>query len=376
MLTPDGCQQRLARLLERIRGEADALVIHRPEHLLYLANFFPRPNSLNLSSTSFLYVDKAGESTLYIDNWLADAIRETDEGAVEHVEADDWYDCVGPAKPRSAVTAQRVIDRIARDRVETLAAEVHSVPASIGRTVKQVRDVDADLREFRQVKDGDELRAIGRGIRTAETMHAASREFLRPGMTELEYYSQLVQRATLTAGAPFVMMCDIASGDRAAKGGGAPTERVMQNGELVILDLFPYVEGYRGDITNSLVVGGAPSAEQNDLFAAVRSGLEAAESTLGPGRPVRDVYEAVDAAFEAAMPGRKLVHHAGHAIGLGHPEAPEIVPRSDAELRAGMVITLEPGLYDAPTGGIRVEHDYLITADGYERLSGHELGLA
>ena len=77
-----------------------------------------------------------------------------------------------------------------------------------------------------------------------------------------------------------------------------------------------------------------------------------------------------------AAEGEELVHHAGHAIGLGHPEAPELVLESDRTIESGMVLTLEPGIYGKPTGGIRLEHDYLITDDGFERLSNHELGLA
>ena len=82
----------------------------------------------------------------------------------------------------------------------------------------------------------------------------------------------------------------------------------------------------------------------------------------------------VDQFFAAG--GEELVHHAGHAIGLGHPEAPELVLESDRVIESGMVLTLEPGVYGRPSGGVRLEHDYLITEDGFERLSNHELGLA
>ena len=150
----------------------------------------------------------------------------------------------------------------------------------------------------------------------------------------------------------------------------------MEKGELVILDIFPLVEGYRGDITNTLVVGAQPTTEQQELFDTVHSGLEAGASLLHPGTPVKEVYRAIDETFHRSDPARSLIHHAGHAIGLGHPEAPEIVPESDAVLAEGMVITLEPGLYGVPSGGIRLEHDYLITKDGAERLSEHSLGLA
>ena len=68
-------------------------------------------------------------------------------------------------------------------------------------------------------------------------------------------------------------------------------------------------------------------------------------------------------------------HHAGHGLGLMHPEAPYLVRHSDETLLAYDVVTLEPGLYVPKVGGIRIEHDYLITELGFERLSNHEIAL-
>ena len=70
-----------------------------------------------------------------------------------------------------------------------------------------------------------------------------------------------------------------------------------------------------------------------------------------------------------------LPHHAGHGLGLGHPEPPILVPESDDVLLPGDVVTLEPGSYIDGVGGVRVEHNYVITADGCRRLSNHQLRL-
>lgn len=266
--------------------------------------------------------------------------------------------------------------RLAALGVARLGCELSYLPAIVASTVPVLVDIESTIRALRELKDADELEAITSGIRTAAAVHAHSRELLRAGLTELEYYASLVERATVAAGEPFVMMCDLVSGSRTIRGSGGPSERVMTHGDLVILDTFPYVGGYRGDIANTLVVGGRPTSEQEDRFRLVLEALSGAERLLRPGTPVREIFKAIDTCFRASGPGRRLVHHAGHAIGLGHPEAPELVPESDRTLEAGMVITLEPGLYEAPLGGVRVEHDYLITPQGYERLSNHRLGLA
>ena len=99
------------------------------------------------------------------------------------------------------------------------------------------------------------------------------------------------------------------------------------------------------------------------------------EATLRAGAKARDVFDAVEKPIRDAGMADRFAHHAGHGIGLAHPEPPILVPESDDILMAGDVITLEPGLYVEGIGGIRIEHNYLITATGYERLSQHSISL-
>lgn len=371
MLTLDGCRTRLQRLRDRLDNPWDALIIHRPEHLLYFANVFPSPSTINVHSSSFLLVEREGPVTLYTDNWIA----ETAEAAVDKIAVTTWYDMKHAAQPRAHAVASALCERLRGLNVGLLGAELSHLPVQVAAPADSVVDIEPTIQALREIKDPDEIAAIQRGIRTAEAFHAASRHSLRAGKTELEYYGELLGPATVAAGAPMSMMCDLASGQRAAQGGGGPTPRVLQEGELVILDIFPYVEGYRGDITNTLVVGGEPSSEQQELFEVVLAAQQAGEALLKSGTGVGDVFRAMSDTIErAGHPA--LSHHGGHAIGLGHPEAPEIVPESDRLLEEGMVITLEPGVYKQPTGGIRLEHNYLIRAEGFDRLSNHRLGLS
>ena len=368
MLTPAGCRGRVARLRAALDARLEAAIICRPEHLLYFANLYPHPNSLNLHSQSFLLVRREGSTTLFIDNWMAGSA----EPVADEIIVVDWYTGKEPARDRYHTVQSAVASRLAGLRV--LGAETAVFPTPLGRAVEELVDIGPLINGLREVKDPDELAVIGLGIQTAEAVHAASRELLRPGLREIDYYAALVERATRAAERPFVMMCDLVSGERSASGGGPPTTRIMQSGELVILDFFPYVEGYRGDITNTLVVGGEPRSEQSEAFERAEAALRAGEAELRPGAPVAGIFAAMDATLRERPPW-SLNHHGGHGLGLGHPEPPHIVPRSDRTLQAGMVITLEPGVYDPSFGGVRLEHDYLITPTGFERLSSHRLGL-
>ena len=87
------------------------------------------------------------------------------------------------------------------------------------------------------------------------------------------------------------------------------------------------------------------------------------------------MYGAVRDVFERAGVAEHFPHHAGHGLGLTHPEAPFFVRQADEALLAGDVVTLEPGLYVPGLGGIRIEHNYLVTAQGFDRLSNHTIAL-
>ena len=150
---------------------------------------------------------------------------------------------------------------------------------------------------------------------------------------------------------------------------------MLEPGDLFILDFSVVIGGYRSDFTNTLVVGRSPTADQQRLYDLCRAAMAAGEKELRAGRPCRTVYDAVRDVFDRAGVAEHFPHHAGHGLGLTHPEAPYLVREADEELWAGDVVTLEPGLYISGVGGLRIENNYLVTEQGYERLSNHTIAL-
>jgi Xaa-Pro dipeptidase len=144
---------------------------------------------------------------------------------------------------------------------------------------------------------------------------------------------------------------------------------------MFILDYSVVIGGYRSDFTNTLVVGKEPNADQKRMYDLCIQAMSAGEKELRAGVSCLAVYEAVRGAFERAGVAQYFPHHAGHGLGLSHPEAPYLVRNATETLMAGDVVTLEPGLYIPQRGGIRIEHNYLVTEAGYERLSNHTIAL-
>jgi Xaa-Pro aminopeptidase len=194
-------------------------------------------------------------------------------------------------------------------------------------------------------------------------------------MTELDVYAGVCGACCAAAGMPVIVYGDFAVSPGPTRRGGPPTARVLQSGDMLILDFSVVVHGYRGDFTNTLVVGGKPTAAQRTLYDSCRAAMLAGENMLRAGTPCQDVYDATRQAFAERGQAEHFPHHAGHGLGLSHPEAPFIVRHSTETLLPGDVVTLEPGLYVPGVGGIRIEHNYLITDAGFKQLSQHVIAL-
>jgi Xaa-Pro aminopeptidase len=246
--------------------------------------------------------------------------------------------------------------------------------ASAACTTDQI-SLGSLLRRLRRKKEPDEIELLRCAIRAGEAGQRRGRELIRPGISEFALYREIQSAAQEELGSPAVVYGDFraASPDR-PRAGGLPTEYVLQEGDTFISDFSVVVSGYRGDFTATMAVG-APTKGHQGLLKLCRAALASGEEALNPGASAREVYRAVAAPFVAAGRPEVFPHHAGHGMGLGHPEAPAFVPGSDEILDAGEVVTLEPGAYVEGIGGVRIEHNYLINRNGCERLSHHNVEL-
>ena len=131
----------------------------------------------------------------------------------------------------------------------------------------------------------------------------------------------------------------------------------------------PRPAAYWGDSCATFVVGGEGSPGLREAHRRSREALARAVELVRPGARAGDI----DAAIRSAL---DYPHHTGHGLGTGYHEEPRIVPESDTVLEPGMVVALEPGVYDGDAGeGVRVEQIVVVTGNGCEVLSGHDLDL-
>jgi hypothetical protein len=363
MLTAEGCLQRRRRLWERLdpKPEGDHLRLGDPIHLAYLANFHVDPFSLGAGFGGYLLVRRDGHAKLIHDNRLPASVQ---QAHAEERTVVPWYDGQSPGRgPRQLALLESVNPAHAGLRIHDRPGDPYA--ATLVHT----------LADMRRQKDADEVALLRRCMRATEAGHAWAREHVRPGLTELDVYCGVSAACTKAAGQAVIVYGDFAVSPGPERRGGPPTERVLEPGDMLILDFSVVIAGYRSDFTNTLVVGREPTADQQRLYDLCVAAMAAGERELRADRECRTVYGAVREVFERAGVAQHFPHHAGHGLGLTHPEAPYFVRHADESLLAGDVVTLEPGLYVAGAGGIRIEHNYLVTAAGYERLSNHTIAL-
>ena len=383
MLTREGCLSRRARLWNVVPKDVEWLLIADPRHVKYLANFWIPAFSFSGGERALLLLERDGKASLLGDNFaLKSGIGDPLE--VEKI-AETWYDHQHSVENRDHVlfkAVQQVAGKL-RGRKGAIEAEWLPVGAlnAIGAGNVELAPVELGtlLRTLRRRKDPDEIALLEQCMRATDVGQAWARKNIKAGMTELDVYRG-VQSATLeAAGRVGIIYGDFrVSSATVPKAGGLPTQHVLENGELFVLDYSLSLEGYRSDFTNVIAIG-TPSAQQREVFAVCQAAMAAGEKVFKAGARAADVYHAASAQYVsssfAAQGYNKLSHHAGHGIGLAHPEPPILVPQSEDILEAGDVVTLEPGLYVTGVGGVRIEHNYLITETGYRRLSNHVIAL-
>lgn len=223
---------------------------------------------------------------------------------------------------------------------------------------------------LRTVKDSGEIDALRMACAAADRALADLVEHsgVRAGWSERQVAREL-ENLMLDHGSQGVAFPSIvAAGENSAIPHHQPTEAVLRAGDFVKLDFGAIVDGYHSDMTRMLVVG-QPAAWQRDLYNLVLTAQAAGRQAAVAGAKVSDVDEAARGVIDRAGYGDEFAHGLGHGVGLDIHEAPSIAKTGAGTLSAGMTVTVEPGVYLAGRGGVRIEDTLVVTGDGSEVLT-------
>ncbi len=241
----------------------------------------------------------------------------------------------------------------------------------LGKRGKAVawQDVTPLFCQARLVKSEEEVLALKQSAAVAREAMEYAKTILHPGKTELDLVAELeyFMRRKGSEGVPFTMKA--LAGENAARTINLPGRRRIRRGDVVLLDFGAVAGHYASDWTRSFAVGEA-SPRLTELYRLVWQIERECIARVRPGVNLKDLMECAGDMLKGHPLKPFFNPYLGHSIGLNSQEWPSIVPGADMELQENMVITIEPGIYVPGLGGVRIEDEVWVTADGHEILTG------
>ena len=224
------------------------------------------------------------------------------------------------------------------------------------------------VERLRMIKDRDEIAATRRACRLARRAFDAVRAGLTPAMTELQVAAELEYQARRLGGKGLSFPPIVGVGPRSALPHGTPSDRQIGASDFLLIDWGVNEGLYVSDLTRILATAKI-SPKLRKLYSVVLKAQLAGIRAIKPGVTCEAVDRAARRIIEKAGYGKAFGHGLGHGTGLEIHEAPRLAKGQDAQLKTGMIVTVEPGIYFPKWGGIRIEDDVLVTRSGHEVLS-------
>jgi Xaa-Pro aminopeptidase len=336
----------------------DGILLTHPPDLAYLTNF-TGDDSVGLITekdfilvTDFRYREQAEQEA----GWLKQVLR---EGKMSEAVAHTLFN----AK----------VKRIGFEANFTTFGQVHAIDKAVqameGAKPVELVPLEDVMTTIRKVKDDNEVDLIRKSVGVAEEAFEAIRSEIKEGLTENYLAGLLVfelrSRGATNSSFPVI----VAAGANSSLPHYRPGESLIQRDQPLLIDWGALYKGYCSDLTRTLMVGRVNS-KIKQIYKVVFEAQQAAIAFLRPGVTTRQADQVARDVIDRAGFGKEFGHGLGHGIGREIHELPSMRKiGGEEELRPGMVVTVEPGIYLPGEGGVRIEDDVLITHSGCEVLS-------
>ena len=337
-------------------GLPGPLVTHLPD-VRYLCGF--TGSNAALALTRF-------KARLFTDGrYTAQAAEET-HGAQVEIAA-------GPAILAAVqwIAAQPAVNQVGFDPAHTTVAELARYKASLPRRLRRSLlrpHAEPIVESLRLVKDDVEMAILREAALTGCRLFDHVLGILRPGMPEIEVAAELEHQARLLGAEGMSFETIVATGERSALPHGRASANPLPRRGFVTMDFGIIHKGYCSDMTRTVFLG-SPKADERSAYQAVLEAQENAVAAVNSGVRCGDVDEAARSVLRREGLADAFTHSTGHGVGLEIHEPPRVGAGQSTRLAAGMVITIEPGIYLPGRFGIRIEDMVAVTRNGGEILT-------
>ena len=222
--------------------------------------------------------------------------------------------------------------------------------------------VEADdlITTLRMIKDDEEIASIKKACEITDRCFDILKNYIRPGLTEKQIAKRIKNFFQENSeGESFDTI--VASGENSSKPHAVPTDRVIEENDIITIDMGCKVNGYCSDMTRTVFIG-KPTEEQKNIYKLVLENQKKVLNEIRDGQSIKTLVKSVESDFN--INNQTLIHALGHGVGLEIHEAPSINAKNENLLKENMVITDEPGIYLAGSFGVRIEDTVLVTKKG------------
>ena len=306
---------------------------------------------------------RSKRSTLIVDGRYTQQARSEVKGGIKVIET-----------PLSSTLLDTALNLLKSEKISEIGYEDDKLDAASFNKLKEklpkikFYSISKELRDKRCVKSKAEIDTIRKASLIADLTYDCIIRIIKPGMTELEISAHMDYLIKTFKGDAPAFETLVSSGKLSAYPHGKPTDKKVKAGELIVLDFGARYKGYNSDMTRMVSLG-IPSKKQMETYKAVLFAQESAVSKIKDGVPASEIDKTARVALKKAKLEKYFRHGTGHGIGLQVHEDPRVSSSSKDILKAGMVITVEPGVYLPQVGGFRVEDMVLVKREGCEVLT-------
>ena len=333
--------------------QLDAFLVADGFQMRYLSGF--------TGATGYLYMTKSRRVILTDSRYTLQAMEEGAGCEVMEISREEGY----PEKLKKLVEEDRVQVWGFEDEA-MLYADVERLKKAL--PVEKWEPAGGSLSFLRRIKTPEEIARMTKAQEITDRAFAYILGELKPGVTELEIAAKL-EFWMKTHGAEDIAFASvIASGIHSSMPHATPSRKKLEPGDFITMDFGARYEGYCSDMTRTVVLGKA-SEKQKEIYRIVLEAQIAGLAAVRAGIPGAEADRAARSVIERAGYGECFGHALGHSVGLEVHERPSLSPKDTTVLRAGMIETVEPGIYVPGFGGVRIEDMVVVTEEGCQDLT-------